>query len=243
VQRWRWQYLNDATLAPDFDTGISRESVRRVDAIDCLKMAASAIWRSPAACEWTKLRLAPLRRSFERLCACCKDESGPLFDPNSQQYNSVTGTMHFTDVTHVIADMQRSKKMGRVDVDDYHFVDAGRNMFFHRTKRNVVLAMIFCTGAVCRLLQFCGPKVKPRPLQRQTSCSSCSVTCSCMTKLPSSKQLQIATAVLFPLTSRISLGLEALLRKNNPLLPNLTTACRVSAQCPSPCYSSFARIS
>jgi hypothetical protein len=101
-----------------------------------------------------------LQRSFERLCVAAEDKSSPLFDPASKRYNSVTGLMRYTDVTHVIADMRNSKNMGKVSVDDYDFVEAGRNMIYHRTKRNVVLAMIFSTGAACRLLQFSGPKAQ-----------------------------------------------------------------------------------
>jgi hypothetical protein len=99
-----------------------------------------------------------LQRAFERLCAAAGDKSSPLFDTNSDFYNKVTGHMRYTDVTQVIADMKQSKNLGKVSVDDYHILEAGSNMIFHRTMRNVVLAIVFCAGAACRLLQFCGPK-------------------------------------------------------------------------------------
>lgn len=98
-----------------------------------------------------------LLRCFERLCAAAEEKGGPLFNSSSTHYNKECECMRFSDVVDVIAEMKKpSTKMGRVIVADYEFVIRGRNMLFHGTQRDTSVAMLFCCGAVGRLLRFLG---------------------------------------------------------------------------------------
>jgi hypothetical protein len=152
--------LEHAALDPEFDDCIANLHVC-LNAIDHLQDGGISPAATTCSLRVDQVASILLQRSFERLCVAAEDKSSPLFDPAGKRYNSVTGLMRYTDVTHVTADVRNSKNMGKVSVDDYDFVEAGRNMIYHRTKRNVVLAMIFCTAAACRLLQFSGPKARP----------------------------------------------------------------------------------
>jgi hypothetical protein len=114
--------------------------------------------------------------------------------------------MCFTDVKSVVEEMRRSSNMGRVSVADYEFVVVGRNMLFHATQRNITLALLFCTGAACRLLQFSGPKALASAVATAKSSYSYYHICGSAMKLQPWKQLPDAMSILSRQISVISHG-------------------------------------
>lgn len=147
--------LADASLAADFDACV----VRVKECFDVVDKMRS--YFEPAIVNLTVGSVSSiiLMRSFERLCAAAGDKSSSFTQEidalRCPYYNSKSGLYCFTSVQSVIEMMRHSKRMGRIRCDDYDYVIAGRNMFWLGTQPNT-LASLFCTGAVCRLLQSSG---------------------------------------------------------------------------------------
>jgi tetratricopeptide (TPR) repeat protein len=155
------RHLSHDTLTADFVT-VTAELWRVMSIVDRLQDDASGHLAIPFSLDVDQVMSIFLLRSFERLCRAAEDngkKDGLLFDPSEKNkcYDKISNCMRYTDVKDVIVDMKKSKKLGKVIVADYEFVAIGRNMFFHGTKRDVALALMFCCGAIGRLLRFLGP--------------------------------------------------------------------------------------
>ena len=113
-----------------------------------------------------------LLRSFERLCAAA-EESGSKLSLVSTHRSKATGCMHYTDVMHVIDDMQRpfpknSSGFNSAVTPLYDLIITGRKIFFHGTRSDMALAHLFCCAAVCFLMQQCFPSPSSQTLAAAT---------------------------------------------------------------------------
>jgi tetratricopeptide (TPR) repeat protein len=98
-----------------------------------------------------------LLRSFERLCVTAERDTR-LVNSDSDSYNKETRSMSYADATAVVADMKKPHfKMSSALTPFCAFVATGRHILFHGTEPGAALALLFCAGAVVRLMQSLGP--------------------------------------------------------------------------------------
>jgi len=97
--------LADAALAADFKACV--EGLKAcTEAIDSLQADVSDRGDIPFRLRAEHVAAIILLRSFERLCAAA-EENGSKLSCVSSHRNAATGSMHYTDVMHVVDDMQR----------------------------------------------------------------------------------------------------------------------------------------
>ena len=155
--------LAEPTLTADFDACVTglQDCLATVDR---LQADVSGLGATSFSLRADQVASILLLRSFERLCAAAEDRSGALFNPSSDHYDTVTGCMRYTDVIDVIDDMKKaSAKTSSALTPYFGFVTAGRKMFFHGTQRDITLALLFCTGAADRLMQYLKSKAAAAP--------------------------------------------------------------------------------
>ena len=97
--------LADAALAADFKACV--EGLKAcTEAIDSLQADVSDRGDIPFRLRAEHVAAIILLRSFERLCAAAEENGSKLACVSSHR-NAATGSMHYTDVMHVVDDMQR----------------------------------------------------------------------------------------------------------------------------------------
>jgi len=148
--------LAEPALDRDFETCIVQLQACSA-AVDNVQSEVSERGAASFGLHMKHVAVVVLLRSFERLCVVAERDSR-LVNPESESFNEDTRCMSYVDATAVVKDMKTPHfKMSSAQYPFCDVVETGRHMLFHGTEPGAALALLFCAGAVVRLIQLLGP--------------------------------------------------------------------------------------